>query len=184
MLLTLVLLVLTGCSSTEDGTGDKGYISGDGQITLVDPADREEPIELTGEDLDGDPISLTDLRGGTVVVNVWWSLCGPCRVEMPDLVDASKELSDVEFLGINIRDTDVQKARLFNEQFEVPYPSIFSPEGQALLSFSGTLSPRTIPSTVVLDEQGRIAATVIGPIPSTTTFVDLVRDIAAEGSNG
>lgn len=103
---------------------------------------------------------------------------------MPDLVAASEELKDVEFLGINIRDHDVQRARLFNEQFEVPYPSIFSPDGQALLAFSGTLSPRTIPSTVVLDEQGRIAATVIGPIPSQRTFIQLVRDIAAEDPNG
>lgn len=175
---------MTGCSSTVEGTGDKGYISGDGRMTLLDTAERDGPVELTGEDLQGNAISLAELRGGAVVVNVWWSLCGPCRVEMPDLVESSKELPSVEFLGINIRDNDVQKARLFNEQFEVPYPSIFSPDGQALLAFSGTLSPRTIPSTVVLDAEGRIAASVIGPIPSQRSFVQLVQDIAAEDSNG
>ena len=116
-----------------------------------------------------------------VVVNVWWSLCPPCREEMPDLVEASRELAgSAEFVGINIRDNAVESARLFDEQFEVPYPSIFDPTGEALLAFSGTLTPRTIPSTVVLDRRGRIAATVIGPIPSKGTFTDLVREVAGE----
>ena len=113
-----------------------------------------------------------------VVVNVWWSLCPPCREEMPDLVEASRELAgSAEFVGVNIRDNAVESARLFDEQFEVPWPSVFDPTGEALLAFSGTLSPRTIPSTVVLDSQGRIAATVIGPLPSEQTLVGIVEDV-------
>ncbi|WP_223396020.1 TlpA disulfide reductase family protein [Nocardioides rotundus] len=140
---------------------------------------------MAGEDLQGDPVSVTKMRGKVVVINVWWSLCPPCRTEMPELVEASEELGkDAEFVGINIRDNAVESARLFAEQFKVPYPSIYSPDGQALLPFAGTLSPRTIPSTVVLDRQGRIAATVIGPIPSKNTFVDLVEGIAAEPADG
>ena len=118
-------------------------------------------------------------------MNVWWSLCPPCREEMPDLVRASRELDgQAAFLGINIRDHAVESARLFDKQFDVPYPSVYSPDGRALLAFSGTLTPRTIPSTVVLDARGRIAATVIGPIPSRSTFVELVRDVAAEADDG
>ena len=60
----------------------------------------------------------------------------------------------------------------------------FDPTGEALLAFSGTLTPRTIPSTVVLDRRGRIAATVIGPIPSKGTFTDLVREVAGEPGDG
>lgn len=182
----MLLLLATGCTSADDGTGDKGYISGNGQIVLLDPADRGQPVELTGEDLHGRSVSLADLRGTPVVVNVWASWCPPCREEMPELVSASEELDpDVQFLGLNIRDNAVESARLFEEQFEVPYPSIFSPDGQELLAFSGSLSPRTIPSTVVLDARGRIAATVIGTIPSAgSTFVELVRDVAAEADDG
>lgn len=182
-------MLTAGCSLTDDGTeggtGEKGYISGNGQITLLDPDDREDPVELTGQSLEGESLSLEEFRGKAVVVNVWWSACPPCRDEMPELVEASDELSgEAEFLGINIRDNAVESARLFDEQFEVPYPSIFSPDGQALLAFAGTLSPRTIPSTVVLDGKGRIAAAVIGPIPSGSTFVELVRDVASEDVNG
>jgi hypothetical protein len=63
----------------------------------------------------------------------------------------------------------------------VPYPSFHDPTGRALLPFAGTLSPRSIPSTVVLDAEGRIAATVIGALPSQQTLVDLVDEVATDG---
>jgi thiol-disulfide isomerase/thioredoxin len=175
------VLLLAGCTDVS-GTEGKGYISGDGQVTVVDPAAREEPVEMTGEDLTGEPVSLADLRGRPVVVNVWWSLCPPCRTEMPDLVEASEELDgEAYFLGINVRDNAVEQARLFEERFDVPYPSVYDPTGQALLAFSGLLSPRTIPSTVVLDDRGRVAASVVGPLPSKQTLLDLVTEASGDG---
>ncbi len=99
------LLALAGCSSLS-GTGDKGYITGEGVPTEVKAVDRGAPVELTGTDLDGDDVDLADLRGKPVVVNVWWSECPPCRVEQPDLNEAAAELGDsVAFLGLNIRDS-------------------------------------------------------------------------------
>jgi hypothetical protein len=59
----------------------------------------------------------------------------------------------------------------------VPYPSVYSADGKALLQFQGTLGPRTIPAFVVLDDEGRIAASIIGSLPSTQTLVDLVTDL-------
>lgn len=174
------LLALTGCSSLE-GTGDKGYISGDGRIIQVAAGDRGRPIELTGESLEGEPLSLGDLRGEVAVVNVWWSGCAPCRTEMPILVRAAEDTEgDAVFVGVNIRDSSPEQAQSFVRTFEVPYPSFYSPDGKALLAFAGTLSPSTIPSTVVLDTEGRIAAAVIGEIPSTLTLTDLVEEVAAE----
>lgn len=164
-----------------EGTGDKGYISGDGRIVQVAEADRGDPIELTGESLEGEPLSLADLRGQATVVNVWWSGCAPCRTEMPKLVDAARDTEGTAtFVGIDIRDSSPEQAQSFVRHFEVPYPSFFSPDGKALLAFAGTLSPNTIPSTVVLDAEGRIAAAVIGEIPSTLTLTDLVEEVAAE----
>lgn len=171
---------MTGCSGLS-GTGDKGYITGIGEITQVAPPDRGEPVELTGESLEGEPLSLADLRGEVAVVNVWWSACPPCRAEMPHLVGAAQETRDVaSFVGINIRDGSVSQAQGFVRTFDVPWPSFFDPSGKALLPFAGTLSPRSIPSTVVLDPEGRIAAAVIGSIPSQQTLVELVEEVAAE----
>jgi thiol-disulfide isomerase/thioredoxin len=179
-----LLLVATGCSSLE-GTGDKGYISGNGQITQLDPAERGKPIELDGTTLHGDPLSLEDLRGEVVVVNVWWSQCPPCRSEMPRLVEAAEATdSEASFVGINIRDAAPEPGRSFVRAFDVPYPSIFDPDGESMLAFAGTLTPRTIPSTVVLDREGRVAASVVGELPSTLTLTGLVEDVAAEGSDG
>jgi thiol-disulfide isomerase/thioredoxin len=145
----------------------------------VAPEERGEPIELEGEDLDGEPLSLAGLRGQVVVVNVWWSACPPCRTEMPDLVGAAEETGDTAtFVGINIRDSSVEQAQSFVRSFDVPYPSFFDPSGEALLPFAGTLSPRSIPSTVVLDREGRVAAAVIGALPSQQTLVDLVDEVA------
>lgn len=179
-LVAVAVLVLTGCSSMS-GTGDKGYITGDGRISQVDPAEREDPVDLAGDDLAGEPVSLEELRGKVVVVNVWGSWCPPCRAEMPDLVAAAEQAGDdAAYLGINIRDPDEAQAQALVRNFEVPYRSVYSPDAKALLAFAGTLTPRTIPSTVVLDREGRVAASIIGSVPSTQTLTDLVDEVAAE----
>ena len=101
------------------------------------------------------------------------------------MVAAASEIGDeADFVGINIRDYSVTQSEAFVRRFDIPYPSFFSPDGQALLGFSGTLTAYTIPSFVVLDAEGRVAASIIGPLPSTTTLVDLVQDVSAEGTDG
>ncbi len=174
------LLVLAGCSGLS-GTGDKGYISGTGVPTEVEAVDRGAPIELTGSDLAGGEVDLADLRGKPVVVNVWASWCPPCISEQPDLNEAASELGDgVEFVGLNIRDASREDAQAYVRDLEVPYGSIYSADGAALLPFAGTLTPRSIPSTVVLDAEGRIAASVNGRIPTTQTLVSMVEAVLDE----
>ncbi len=172
------LLALAGCSGLS-GTGEKGYVTGSGVPMEIKPADREDPVELTGVDLDGDEVDLADLRGKPLVVNVWWSACPPCRVEQPDLNEAVAELGDsTGFLGLNIRDTSAEQAKAYVRRFEVPYPSLYSPDGQALLPFA--IPPQSIPSTIVLDAEGRIAAIVIGRVPTTQTLISLVEKVLDE----
>lgn len=169
-----------GCSSLS-GTGDKGYITGTGVPTEVKAVDRGAPVELSGSDLDGAEIDLADLRGKPVVVNVWASWCPPCISEQPDLNEAADELGDdVQFVGLNIRDASTDDAKAFVRDLEVPYASIYSADGAALLPFAGTLTPRSIPSTVVLDGKGRIAASVNGRIPTTQTLVSMVEAVLDE----
>lgn len=179
--LAVLLLLGAGCSSFAglESTGDKGYITGEGQLTLVPVAERGEPVELTSEDLGGAPVDLADLRGQVVVVNLWWSLCPPCRVEQPELNDAAERLDGTAaFLGINSRDNDVAQAEAYVRRFDVPYPSLYQPDGAALLAFD--LSLNSIPTTVVLDREGRVAARILGRLPSTTTLVQVAEEVAAE----
>jgi thiol-disulfide isomerase/thioredoxin len=179
LLLALTALVaLSGCTSLR-GTNDGGYIPGEGGVTEIALDNREKAVDLEAETVDDGDLDLADLRGEVVVVNVWWSGCAPCRVEMPMLVEASEEL-DAKFVGINTRDLSLEAVRAFEKSAGVTYPSYFDPGGETLLAFGPRYSPRAMPTTLVLDRQGRVAAVISGAIPSKTTLADLVEEIAAE----
>jgi thiol-disulfide isomerase/thioredoxin len=183
-LVTLLAGVLSGCSGGSVGSsGDQGYVAGKGIITSVEAADRKQPGEVSGTTLAGARTSLSDYRGKTVVVNVWGSWCPPCRAEAPMLAAAARDLAgkDVVFLGINSRNPEQAGPRAFERRFKIPYDSIYDPGGRTLLAFHGTLPANAIPSTVVVDPQGRVAASVVGSITRTTLY-DLVQD--AQGTSG
>lgn len=167
-----VAVAVSGCSADASGSGSEntGYISGNGVVTVLPVAERVKPGPVEGETIDGGRIGLSDYAGQTVVVNVWGSWCAPCRAEADDLVEASQELADdnVAFLGIDSRDLDKAAARAFTRRYRVPYPSLYDQKGQTLLAFNGTLPPTAIPSTLVIDEQGRVAASIIGETTKAT----------------
>src|SRR5262249_22176074 len=136
-------------------------------------------------DVDGNDLSVAALRGKPVVVVVWGSWCSPCRAEAPGVVEAAKKLDGTaHFVGLNIRDSSVDQAKGFVRTFGVPYPSVYSPDGKAMLAFSGSLPPQAIPSFAVLDAEGRVAAVIPGELPSTTTLVELTQDVADEAADG
>lgn len=171
---------LAGCSrDSVGGSGDQGYVAGKGIITSLKVADRKRPGPVAGTTLAGRNVSLSDYRGKVVVLNVWGSWCPPCRKEAPDLVAAAKELGPtVQFIGLNTRDLDPAPARKFVQEFGVQYPSIYDPNGKALLRFRGQISPKAIPTTLVIDKSGKVAARVVGEV-SKDTLLGMVHDAAA-----
>ena len=181
MVAACLLALLTGCSSLQ-GAGQKGYVSGNGQITEVAAGERGNAVELAGEDLDGNDVSLADFRGKVVVVNVWGAWCTDCRKEAPDLVEAAEGTTgkDVAFLGIDARDPSKENARGYVRTFDIPFPSIYDPKGESLLRFHGTLTPNSVPSTVVIDRKGRVAASILGTLPSATTLTSLIDKVVSE----
>jgi thiol-disulfide isomerase/thioredoxin len=172
-------LLLTGCGAS--GTGDKGYVAGNGVIVQLPAHQRTEVGPVSGPTLDGGTFDLADHRGKIVVVNVWGSWCGDCRAEAAKLVAAARTLTarGVVFVGINTRDAGKDAPRAYERTYGIDYPSIFDPSGQNLLAFRGTITPNAIPSTIVIDPQGRIAASVRGELTSATTLVDLAEDAGA-----
>ena len=179
LLVGALALADSGCSDVE-GTGDKGYIVGKGVITLLQANERKEPGEVSGETLEGKELALSSYAGKVVVVNVWGSWCPPCRAEADVLAAAARELAPkgVVFVGINSRDSSRDNALAFQRRYDVPYPSIYDPGGRNLLAFHRTLTPNSIPSTVVIDAQGRVAASILGEVTSKTTLVDLIEDVS------
>ncbi len=176
--MSAVAVLTAGCGGSTE-SGDKGYVDGNGIITRLDAADREKPGEVSGTTLEGKQVSLTDYAGKVVVLNVWGSWCAPCRKEAPTLAEVADEVADdgVVFLGVNNRDSSRDNGLAFQRRFEVPYPSFYDPSGRILLAFRDTLPPNAIPSTVVVDEQGRIAASIVGEVPSRKTLLDLIEDV-------
>lgn len=168
-----------GAGGSAGSGGANGFISGNGVITWLPITKRAQVGTVTGRLLDGKPFDLAQLRGKVIVINVWGSWCAPCRSEAPRLQSAYQQLSKrgVVFVGINTRDANPTNGLAFERTFKVTYPSLYDPDGQTLLAFGGRLSPSAIPTTIVLDQQGRIAASVAGEVSSSVTLVDLVDDV-------
>jgi len=176
VLLAVLVVLLASCSATGSAPGS-GLVQTDPGVTRIPPEERHPAPVAEGEDLQGRPLSTADFEGKVVVINVWGSWCAPCRKEAPALVEAQQQTKDVaQFVGINTRDLDRAPALAFDRAFEINYPSIFDPSGSELLKFTD-LPPGMIPSTLVIDEQGRVAARVIGPI-TTNSLVQMINDIA------
>jgi len=173
--LVLPLALVSGCA---EGTGTKGYIDGDSVVKEIKPADRKPVGTVAGDRLGGGKLDLAGFKGKVVVLNLWWSQCPPCRKEQPMLASAARKLAakGVAVMGINTRDGGQSGPLAYQRAYHVPYPSIYDPDGQTLLAFKAYVSPNSIPSTLVIDEQGRVAATVLGELPSETTLLDLVQD--------
>ncbi|WP_051718221.1 TlpA family protein disulfide reductase [Streptomyces megasporus] len=155
----LTALAVSGCGRGGDDA-EAAAAQGDQRLTRLAPAEREPAPDIRGETLTGEPVALADYRGKIVVINVWGSWCAPCRAEAPHLRKVSEDLRDrgVAFLGINTRDATKEVARRFENTYGIAYPSLWDRQGRQLLKFKGTLPPSAIPTTLVIDRQGRVAA--------------------------
>jgi len=187
--LLVVGLVLSGCAAESDalaeqyraGTG-QNYISGDGALTVVAPESRNEGIAFQGPLDVGGTFSSDDYAGQIMVVNFWYAGCPPCRLEAPDLEALHQEFLEegVVFIGVNILD-QAPTALAFADEFGVTYPSIMDTnDGSVRLAFSGQVAPNAVPTTVVLDQQGRVAARISGLLTEPDVLAALIRDVQAE----
>ncbi|MFC8922180.1 TlpA family protein disulfide reductase [Cellulosimicrobium sp. NPDC057127] len=174
----------SGATTSGDDVVGQGYVSGDGSVRTWEAGDRGEPVALSGTDYEGRTVDTEDWQGDVVVLNTWYAACAPCRAEAPDLVALAEERADdgVQVLGINTTD-EPGAALAFQRTFEVPYPSIDDRSGEVVAELSGTVPLQAVPSTVVLDREGRVAARVIGLVEGSTLEA-LVGDVLAEDAAG
>lgn len=175
------------CSSDPNSVADqarsgdrKGYVAGDGSIEQLPVAERSQPVKLEGTTLEGKPWSSADRPGTVLVVNVWGSWCPPCIEETPALQKAWETVQamgkKVEFVGLDKLEGP-ETGLAFLKANKVTYPSLAYDGGVPILSLQGKAS--ATPTTLVLDQQGRIAARVSGPV-NTTTLLGLIDDVLAE----
>ncbi|WP_460772483.1 TlpA family protein disulfide reductase [Nocardiopsis nanhaiensis] len=177
------VIALSGCAGgTEIESGDEEdrFIAGDGSATVFEAGERDAAPDVTGTTFDGDELSLSEYEGEILVLNVWASWCGPCREEQPVLDEVHTEYGElgVDFLGVNIKDNETA-ALAYIDNGDILYPSLNDQPGEVPQAFRDTVPPRAIPSTLIIDPDGDIAARVIGP----TTYgqlTDLIDPLVVE----
>lgn len=182
------MMAFTGCATDpladqyREG-GDKGFISGDGTYTEIAPDDRGEPIEFTGTTETGDTVSSADFLGEVLVVNFWYAECAPCRAEAPDLEEAHQATKDdgVAFLGVNVRN-QAETAISFAKTHGITFSSVIDTDSALQVAFTREVPPNAVPSTLVLDRQGRVASRILGQLRSATILETLVRQTLDEGA--
>ena len=171
-LVLLLLPFMVACSNGGTmGTNEQSFIAGNGVATFIPQADRKAAPAISGPTLDGG--SFTASAGKVLVLNIWASWCSPCRAEASALQELSINHPEVQFLGVLTRDSLVA-ARAFVERFGIQYPSLV--DDAILLKFHGQLTPNAIPTTLIIDTQGRIAARVSGEV-TYSALEDLIERV-------
>jgi len=108
--------------------------------------------DFTGSTLQGQNIRLSDLRGKTVLLNVFASWCGPCQLEMPHLVQLSNEFDpgEVIFVGLNLQENP-EAVSAFRDEFGIDFPLILNEDGSLT---NGLYTPVGLPTSWFIDREG------------------------------
>ena len=169
-----ISVLLTSCGGGGTSTSQESFVSGNGSVTFINPDKRVEAPALSGMTLSG--TNYTYSVGKVAVVNVWASWCSPCRAEAPTLVALANKYSDVAFIGILTRDNPAT-AEAFQRRFSLPYPTLI--DDSLLIGFKGSLPANAIPSTVLIDKAGRVAARISGAV-TVASLSDLIERVSTE----
>ncbi len=185
----VVVLLLAGCAPGERGidqayepSDGAGVVSVDGRVVEIAAPERGEAVTFSGTSEHGDAIDSADYSGRVYVVNFWYAACGPCRVEAPFLEEVWQKYQreKVGFVGVNIYDQP-GTAVAFAEQYGITFPSVIDVNtGAVKLAFASVTPIQATPTTLVMDRQGRVAARIIGQLPSASILDTLVKDVLAE----
>jgi thiol-disulfide isomerase/thioredoxin len=173
-----VVLALTSCST--GGTSrnnENAYISGDGSAIVLNKSERVLAPKIEGETLDG--TVFTSQPGKITVVNVWASWCSPCRAEAPTLEEFAINNPDIQFVGILTRD-NLTSAQSFAKRFGLTYPTLI--DDAIIPSFRGTLPANAIPTTIVIDTDGRVAARISGQV-TVSSMREVLEKVSGRGVN-
>ena len=167
----LAAALLAGCSTGDDAVdvtngGEFRFVAATPSGEVIPEGERGSAPQFSGTLLgSGDRLDSETLAGQVVVLNFWGSWCAPCRVETPEFSEVAGELGDagVRFVGVNVKESSEQFALAFVERFAIGFPSFYDPRGEIALAFRD-YPANAIPSTIVLDPAGRVAAVYTGAV--------------------
>ncbi len=161
-------LVLAGCflgvanigSAKESGARNlerRQEQESQGVIRFIQEPDAAPELSVKG--MDGKDVSLTAMRGKVVLLNFWATWCGPCRMEVPDLVELQKKYPErLQVIGVVVDDEDQEAVRSFAKRYSMNYP-IAMATNEMRFRFGGVPA---LPTTFVIDTQGRVVQKHVG----------------------
>ncbi len=159
-MLTAAVLI-SGCGRTQTAHADAVHTKQDAPdanvIRFVKNPDAAPAFQLN--DLNGKPISLAEAKGKIVLLNFWATWCGPCRAEIPDLVDLQKRYADkFEIIALVTDEDDPDEVRRFVLQSGINYRVAMSSD-EVRRDYGGIAA---LPTSFVIDPQGRIVQKHVG----------------------
>jgi peroxiredoxin len=181
----LAVGALAGCTESpsfnSDGT-NTGYVSGSGAYKEIPVAARKAAMPYTSVLDTGAKIDSAQLLGTVHVLNFWYASCGPCRVEAKQMEKAYTHFKGaVPFYGVDVYD-QAPTALTFESTHKVTYPSMIDTNTvNVQYAYSAYVSPDAVPTTLVIDKHGRVAARVTGEVEQSSILTALVDRVIAEG---
>ncbi len=126
----------------------------------VKAEDRKMAPDFTLSDSKGNPVKLSDFRGDVVLLNFWATWCAPCRVEIPMFIEFQQAYHDRNFvvLGVALDDQGWSVVKPYADARQINYPVVVG--NDRISDLFGGLN--AVPTTLIIDRQGRIAATHVG----------------------
>ena len=133
-------------------------------------ASSNKAPDFTLSDMHGNEVSLSDFKGNIVIINFWATWCGPCRFEIPDLIDLQEKYNgDLVVLGVSLDYDGPSVVPQFAERLGISYPVLYG-NGQVAHRYGGVTG---IPTTFVIDRDLNVYKRYIGYRPQTVFEKDI-----------
>ena len=181
--MVLLIILVLGC----ENTSAKNQSVNTNSVVKQKQKNKNQSKEIISApdftlfDLEGNPISLKNLKGKVVLLNFWGTWCGPCRKEIPDFIKLAEKYKDngLEIIGITLTSGNAKKITTFANKWNINYTLLTDIKGnetQEVTSLYGKVTGRPItgiPTTFLIDRDGFIRKRYVGPRSEEIFYKDL-----------
>jgi thiol-disulfide isomerase/thioredoxin len=180
--LGLAFSACSGSANSQKTPADASSNGGSKSNGAEYPALSEKIMTAELRGLDESTSTIADRKGKVVLLNMWATWCGPCRMEMPTLVKLQEELGaeNIAMIGLNVDNEPVEQINTFNESMKLNYELVW-PSEETATDLMRISKQTVIPQSFVVDREGKLRGVFIGANPKEVKKMEkLVRSVVAE----